>query len=97
MPTYIALVSFSDKGIQAVRETTKRAATWAAKVKSLGVTVKQSYWTLGNVDGVCIFEAPDDETATTAMLSAGVLGSIRTQTLRAFTAEEIDKILAKMV
>jgi uncharacterized protein with GYD domain len=30
------------------------------------------------------------------MLSGGMLGSVRTETLRAFEASEMDKILAKM-
>jgi uncharacterized protein with GYD domain len=28
MPTYISLVQFTDKGIQAARETTRRVADW---------------------------------------------------------------------
>ncbi len=96
MPTYISLVQFTDKGIQAAKETTQRVADWAAKVQSMGVSVKQMYWTLGEYDQVCVFEAPDDETAASVLLAADLLGNIRTQTLRAFTASEMKKILAKM-
>ena len=96
MPTYISLVQFTDKGIQAAKETTQRVADWAAKVQSMGVSVKQMYWTLGEYDQVCVFEAPDDETAASVLLAADLLGNIRTQTLRAFTASEMQKILAKV-
>ena len=96
MPTYISLVQFTDKGIQAAKETTQRVADWAAKVQSMGVSVKQMYWTLGEYDQVCVFEAPDDETAASVLLVADLLGNIRTQTLRAFTASEMKKILAKV-
>lgn len=96
MPTYISLVKFTDKGIQAARETTQRVADWAAKVQPMGVSVKQMYWTLGEYDQVCVFEAPDDETAASVLLAADLLGNIRTQTLRAFTASEMNKILAKV-
>ncbi|PYJ35158.1 MAG: GYD family protein [Verrucomicrobia bacterium] len=96
MPTYISLVQFTDKGIQAAKETTQRVADWAAKVQSMGVSVKQMYWTLGEYDQVCVFEAPDDETAASVLLAADLLGNIRTQTLRAFTASEMNKILAKV-
>ena len=96
MPTYISLVQFTDKGIQAAKETTQRVADWAAKVQSMGVSVKQMYWTLGEYDQVCVFEAPDDETAGSVLLAADLLGNIRTQTLRAFTASEMKKILAKV-
>jgi len=96
MPTYISLVQFTDKGIQAAKETTQRVADWAAKVQSMGVSVKQMYWTLGEYDQVCVFEAPDDETAASVLLAADLFGNIRTQTLRAFTASEMKKILAKV-
>ena len=95
-PTYISLVQFTDKGFQAAKQTTQRVAAWAAKVQSMGVTIKQMYWTLGQYDQVCIFEAPDDETAASVLLAADMLGNIRTQTMRAFTASEMEKILAKV-
>ena len=94
--TYISLVQFTDKGIQAAKQTTQRVSAWAAKVQSMGVTIKQMYWTLGEYDQVCIFEAPDDETAASVLLAADMLGNIRTQTMRAFTAAEMDKILARI-
>ena len=96
MPTYISLVQFTDKGIQAAKETTHRVADWAAKVQSMGVSIKQMYWTLGQYDQVCVFEAPDDETAASVLLAADMLGNIRTQTMRAFTTSEMEKILAKV-
>jgi uncharacterized protein with GYD domain len=96
MATYISLVQFTDKGIHAAKETTRRVTEWAAKVQSLGVTIKQMYWTLGQYDQVCVFEAPNDETAASVLLSADILGNIRTQTLRAFTSVEMEKILANI-
>ena len=54
------------------------------------------YWTLGRYDQVCVFEAPDDETAASVLLSADILGNIRAQTLRAFTSDEMEKILANI-
>jgi uncharacterized protein with GYD domain len=95
-PTYISLVKFTEKGVQNAKQTTQRVAAWAAKVQSMGVTIKQMYWTLGEYDQVCIFEAPDDETAASVLLAADMLGNIRTQTMRAFTAPEMEKILAKV-
>jgi len=96
MATYISLVQFTDKGIQAAKETTQRVADWASKVESMGVSIKQMYWTLGQYDQVCVFDAPDDETAASVLLAADMLGNIRSQTLRAFTASEMEKILAKV-
>jgi uncharacterized protein with GYD domain len=96
MPMYISLVQFTDKGIQAAKETTQRVADWAARVESMGVSIRNMYWTLGQYDQVCVFEAPDDETAASVLLAADLLGNIRTQTMRAFTTSEMEKILAKV-
>ena len=96
MATYISLVQFTDKGIEAARNTTQRVADWAAKVQSMGVRITQRYWTLGHYDQVCVFEAPDDETAASVLLAADMLGNIRKQTLGAFTAPEMERILAKV-
>ena len=54
------------------------------------------HWTLGHYDQVCVFEAPNDETGASVLLSTDILGSIRTQTLRAFTSVEMEKILANI-
>jgi uncharacterized protein with GYD domain len=96
MPTYISLVQFTEKGMQAAKQTTQRVSDWAGKVESMGVGIKQMYWTLGQYDQVCIFEAPDDETAASVLLAADMLGNIRTQTMRAFTAAETETILARV-
>jgi uncharacterized protein with GYD domain len=96
MATYISLVQFTDKGMQAAKETTQRVSNWAAQVQSMGVSIRQMYWTLGQYDQVCVFEAPDDETAASVLLAADMLGNIRTQTMRAFTSSEMEKILANV-
>jgi uncharacterized protein with GYD domain len=96
MATYITLLNFTDQGIRNVKETTKRAEAFKAMAKKAEVTVKDIYWTLGRYDLIAILEATDDERVTAVGLSAGSLGNVRTQTLRAFSTEEIGRILAKM-
>ena len=66
--TYISLVQFTDKGIHAAKEMTQQVAEWAAKVQSKGVTLEHMYWTLGHYDQICVFEAPNDETAASVLL-----------------------------
>src|SRR5207237_275683 len=94
MATFITTIKFTQQGIKGVGETTKRAATVKAAAKKMGVKVTDIYWTMGDHDGVLIFEAPDDETATTLLLHVGAFGIVHTTTMRAFTAAEMDKILA---
>jgi uncharacterized protein with GYD domain len=96
MATYITLINWTEKGEQQVKETARREADFARSAQKLGVKVVQAYWTMGAHDGVLLFEAPDDETATAAMLSLGTQGNVKTQTMRAFTAAEMEQIVAKL-
>ncbi len=96
MATFITTIKFTQQGIKGIDETTKRAAAFKAAAKKLGVKVTDIYWTLGDYDGLLILEAPDDETATTALLHLGAMGNVHTTTCRAFTAAEMDKILTKV-
>jgi uncharacterized protein with GYD domain len=96
MATYIVLGNFTDQGIRGIKETTKRAEALRGMGKKLGVTVKDAYWMLGRYDVACIVDAPDDASITAFGLSIGALGNVRTQCLRAFTADEIGKIVSKI-
>ena len=60
-------------------------------------SVKDIYWTLGSYDVVAICEAPDDESASALALSVGSRGKVRSDTLRAFSFDEMKRILDKMV
>jgi uncharacterized protein with GYD domain len=48
---------------------------------------------MGRYDVVFVIEAPDDETISRAILSLGSSGNIRTETLGAFSAQEMDQLL----
>jgi len=93
MATFITTIKFTEKGIQGVHESAKRAAAFKAAAKKMGVKVSAIYWTLGRFDGVLIFEAPDDETATAAMLSLSSQGYVHTTTSRVFESAEMDKVV----
>ena len=93
MATFITTLQFTEQGIKAVRDTCDRAAALMAAAEKLGVKVTGLYWTLGAFDGVIILEAPDEATATAALLHLGSLGNLRTQTARAFGDAEMQKIL----
>jgi len=96
MATYIMLANFSDQGIRNVKDTVKRAEAFRELAKGAGVTVKDLYWTLGQYDIVAVADAPDEMTVTALGLTLGKSGNVRTQTLRAFSADEMSKILAKV-
>ena len=96
MATFITLSSFTDQGVRNVKDTPKRAEAVQAAAQKFGAKMTQIYWTLGSYDVVAIIEAPDDASATAFALSIGAAGNIRTQTLRAFSKDEMAGILAKL-
>ena len=96
MPQYVVLANFTDQGIRAVKDTTKRAKAFRALATSAGVQIHAIYWTLGLYDVVLTMEAPDDDAMAVLMLKAGSLGKLKSQTLRAWTETELDPLLAKL-
>lgn len=97
MAHYVLLANFTDQGVKEVKDTVKRAEAFRQMAEKSGVTVQALFWTLGQYDVVVVAEAPDDNTATALSLSVASLGNVHTQTLKAFDAEEMKKILTKMV
>jgi uncharacterized protein with GYD domain len=95
MPTYVTLLTWTDQGIRNYKDTAKRADAFGAAVQKLGAKLLNIYWTVGPYDLVAVVEAPDDETATAALLQLGGVGNVRTTTLRAFGREEMDRIITK--
>ncbi len=96
MATYIVLISFTDQGIRNVKQSPGRAKAAIASAEKLGIKVKDIYWTLGAHDAVAVIDAPNDEAVTAWALGTGSLGNVRTQTMRAYSADEMDKIFAKI-
>jgi uncharacterized protein with GYD domain len=96
MITYIGLLSFTDKGLQSIKDTTKRAAAAKEAAKKSGVNMREIYWTLGDCDIVCVLEAEDEAALAAFSIATAQQGNVRTKTLRAFSAAEMDKILAKL-
>jgi uncharacterized protein with GYD domain len=62
----------------------------------MGIETKSIYWTVGEYDVVVTFEAPDDASMTALALAISSAGNVRTQTLRAFSRDEVTGILAKL-
>jgi uncharacterized protein with GYD domain len=96
MATYIMLGHFTDQGIRSVKDTTKRVEIVKEMGKKVGATVKEVYWTMGQYDVATIVDAPDDASMTAFLLSVAALGNVRTQSLRAFSAEEMGRILGRL-
>jgi len=96
MPTYISLLTFTPQGLQRIKDTTKRADAFRETARQKGASLKDVYWTLGEYDVVTIIEAPNDETVTALLYDLVSVGNVHTKTLKAFSAQEMGKIVAGM-
>ncbi|HET7527792.1 MAG TPA: GYD domain-containing protein [Burkholderiaceae bacterium] len=96
MITYIGLLNFTDKGLQSIKDTTKRAAAAKETAKKHGVNLREMFWTVGKYDAICILEAEDEASLVAFNVGTAQQGNVRSQSLRALTAVEFDKILAKV-
>ncbi len=93
MPAYIVLLNYTDQGIRNVKQSPERRKATIASAEKLGIKVKDAYWTVGAYDAVLVADAPNDEAFTAFPLGIGTQGNVRTQTLRAFSTDEMNNIL----
>ena len=93
---YVSLVQFTDQGIRNIKDTVNRSEAAMAEAEKMGMKIVRPLWTMGAYDVVVPLEAPDDETMSAFTLKIGSMGSVKTHTMRAFTKDEMDKILAKI-
>src|SRR5215211_2636660 len=96
MPTYIVFGKFADQGIKTMGEGPQRRQAARERIEQLGGRMLSVYNTQGQYDLVITVEFPDEITATAFLLQTGQQGNLRTETLRAFTPEEMEQVRAKM-
>ncbi len=96
MATYVALLTWTDQGARSAKDTVTRQQQSEAAFAEMGVTLKTVYWTQGRYDLVAVVEAPDDAALAAAMLRLAGAGNVRSETLRAFSAEEMQAVLQRL-
>ena len=89
-------MNFTEQGFRNIKDTIKRGDAIRDMAKKFGVTAKEYYWTLGSYDVIDIFDAPDDASMAAFLAAFGAMGNARTQTLWAFSQDEMKGILAKL-
>jgi uncharacterized protein with GYD domain len=96
MAKYVSLINWTEKGATTFKDTIGRAEAAKQLAAAFGGALEQIYWTMGPYDIVAISEAPDDEAASAFALALGSQGNLRSMTLRAFSADEVKGIIAKV-
>jgi len=96
MPHYVTLVRYTQQGISKIKESPSRLDTAEKAAEAEGGKIREWFFTMGQYDAVLISEFPNDESCAKFALSAGALGNISTETLKAFSEVEYRKILGSL-
>jgi uncharacterized protein with GYD domain len=94
MPAYIILVNFTDQGIRNIKDTVHCAKAAEKALVAAGGRTIGVWWTMGQYDMAFIAESPNDETAMRSVLGTAMQGNVHTTTLKAFSEEEMERIVA---
>jgi uncharacterized protein with GYD domain len=96
MPTYIGLLKWTEQGAKNAKDALTRNEQGRAMIEQAGGRVIGAWWTQGAYDVVVVAEYPDDESASAVALAVGMAGNVRSETMRAYTTEEMQRILQKL-
>jgi uncharacterized protein with GYD domain len=96
MPTYIGLLKWTEQGAREAKASLDRSERGRAAIEKAGGRLIGSWWTQGAYDAVLVAELPDDETASALAIALGMQGNVRTETMRAYGREEMQRILQKL-
>ena len=96
METYIVLVNLTQQGIITIKGGPERIERFRQAVEAAGGKVVEWYLTMGRYDIVGVLQVPDAKTLAKLMLATEAIGTIRTETMRAFTLDETKDIIASM-
>ncbi len=96
MPGYIILYKYTQQGLATIKESPERINKAKALVEKLGGRVVGVWVTMGEYDLVSVGEFPDDQAVAAFALTHSRLGTVTTQTMRAFSEEEFAQIVSKL-
>jgi uncharacterized protein with GYD domain len=96
MVEYILLTNWTEQGIKNVKDSPKRLDAAKELAKKHGGEIKKFYMTTGRYDMLLVIDLPDDESAAKFALNVGMLGNVRTTTLKAFSEESYRSIIKSL-
>ena len=96
MTIYISMMSYTDKGIQTVRQSPRWLDAAQKILEDMGGRFRDFFLTMGTYDLVLIYEAPDDAVSARFQLLLAAQGNVRTTTMKAFPEAAYREIVASL-
>jgi len=96
MSTYFVFANWTDKGAQQVKDSPKRFDAAKRALTEMGGEIKSVYLTMGEHDLILICEASDDAVMARFVMQLGMLGFVRTRTVKVFPETAYREILASL-
>ncbi len=94
MPSYVILMSATDQGMKSMNRLAESANAVKAALEQRGMRYHGIYFTQGVYDVVIVVDSPNDELLMGALIENAMRGNVRTTTMRAFTPDEMQQIVA---
>ena len=96
MTIYIMLANWTEQGVRAIKDSPRRLDAAKKALQDMGGEFTSVFMTMGDYDLVAVYEAPDDAVAARLTLQLGMLGNVRTRTLKAFPEAAYREIIASL-
>ncbi|HMF76865.1 MAG TPA: GYD domain-containing protein [Bryobacteraceae bacterium] len=93
MPTYIAMLKWTPRGLQNIKQSPSRLEAARKGFEAVGAKMKEFYMVTGQYDMIAVIDAADEAALAKAVLGATSQGNITSETCRAFTEEEYRQII----
>jgi uncharacterized protein with GYD domain len=95
MAMFVVLGKLTDQGAKNIQTLRKGVEENMARGDRLGIKIRGWYLTQGRYDIVVLAEAPDAETMLAQAAGVAGTGNMRTETLRAYSLDEVEQALKK--
>ena len=89
------LANWTDQGIRNVKRSPRRLDAAKELLEGPRGEFKSFFLTMGDYDLVAVYEVPDDAAAAKFSLQLGMLGNVRTRTLKAFPEDAYRQLLRR--
>lgn len=96
MGQYVLLVKLTEQGKMHIKEALEKREAVMEYLKKEGGNPKTVLMTFGRYDVIEVLDLPNDNLAMKLSIKAAQTGDVEVETLRAFTIDEMEKIVGSL-